>query len=398
MGLLHDLGFSFVGPTDDAEGSPVARVIYLVLGLIAIYLLSRRRHLLGETARANWVLLVLFAYIGLSISWSDMPFISGKRYIKMVGALCMALLIVTERAPYTALVDLLKRYVWIVLLGSCFTIIFLPGVGREVHYDGSTSIAGICFGKNGLGQCTLLAMVLAAIPVIVRGRAGVTTGNIMLFMLALITLIFARSATSLVVASVIIGILLLVRSMSVFSPVYAGGVALFVIVLGIGSVFLAESMTPRLHIMQSAIEVLGRDSTLTGRTELWSDVWNIASERPLLGHGTGAFWAGNIGASRPILETYYWTPNQAHNGYLDVIADLGFVGLVLVIGVAIWGLFSAIYVLPEQFQYGLLKISLIIGALMLNLTESSFCRITHLIWMLTLFAIVQPPAQRQSGD
>jgi len=395
LGMLRLLGINIGGESDSATaGSPVERILFMGMLALGLYLLARRSELLGRTFKANAPLLVLFCYIALSISWSHLPQVSLKRYIKMVGALTMAMLIATELNPAAALRSLLARYLRVVLIGSLFTILFVPSIGRAVNYDGSISNAGICFGKNGLGQCALAATLLAAIPIISDLRRGMVFENISMLSLALIILMLSHSSTSLVVCVVVLAILILIRAFATINVIHAGGIALFTVIMLVASFALAESLTPNFSIADYVIESLGKDSTLTGRTELWADVWKLSSERPVLGHGTGSFWVGDVGVSKPIMETYYWPPNQAHNGYLDVIGELGFVGLALVMCVAIYGLYTAFRTLPDNFQYAMLRIALIFSVLLLNITESSFCRITHRVWLFMLLATTIPPSQK----
>ncbi len=390
LGMLRALGVN-VGANSAESGSPAERVLFLLMLVLGLYLLSRRSDVLVRTFKANALLLLLFGYIALSISWSPMADVSIKRFVKMVGALVMALLIVTERNPAQALRSMLSRYLWVVLIGSLFVIIFVPSIGRAVNYDGTISTAGICFGKNGLGQCALAAVLLASIPIISEGRGGMDFGNIAMLFMAVVILLLSRSSTSLVVCIMVLGILLLIRGFATLSILHAGGTALFTVVLLVAVFALAESVTSGFSIRGYVIDNLGKDATLTGRTELWADVWTLSSDRPVFGHGTGSFWVGDVGVSKPIMDTYTWPPNQAHNGYLDVIGELGFFGLALVIAVATYGLFAAFRMLPSDFQYAMLRIALIFSVLLLNITESSFCRITHRVWMFMLFAVATPP-------
>jgi O-antigen ligase len=61
------------------------------------------------------------------------------------------------------------------------------------------------------------------------------------------------------------------------------------------------------------------------------------SEEPILGHGFGAFWTE--GKGRELVQT--WNPRQSHHAYLDVLVELGAVGLVAVICVFPIGLLIA---------------------------------------------------------
>jgi exopolysaccharide production protein ExoQ len=101
-------------------------------------------------------------------------------------------------------------------------------------------------------------------------------------------------------------------------------------------------------------QILGRDATLTGRTDLWARLLPVIASRPVLGYGYSAFWAGLkpevlsvwIGAGRlvPI----------ADNGYIDLCLSLGAVGLCLFLYVFIGALRRAMeYVTSVPGSIGL---------------------------------------------
>ena len=77
--------------------------------------------------------------------------------------------------------------------------------------------------------------------------------------------------------------------------------------------------------------LLGRSSDLTGRTELWSTVFECILEKPLLGFGFSGFWKGASSSSDNVQGQIGWAPTYSHNGYLEITLSLGLVGLLLVI-------------------------------------------------------------------
>jgi O-antigen ligase len=72
--------------------------------------------------------------------------------------------------------------------------------------------------------------------------------------------------------------------------------------------------------------LLGRDATLTDRTVIWEILVDLARERPWLGRGYGGFWFSDV---------YLWFADRwgaidhAHNGYMDLWLELGYVGLAM---------------------------------------------------------------------
>ena len=74
--------------------------------------------------------------------------------------------------------------------------------------------------------------------------------------------------------------------------------------------------------------MMGKDATLTGRTDIWEYVIPDIYQRPLLGWGYAAFWTADNPAAWKISDILRWWVPQAHNGVLEILLSVGFVGLV----------------------------------------------------------------------
>jgi O-antigen ligase len=74
---------------------------------------------------------------------------------------------------------------------------------------------------------------------------------------------------------------------------------------------------------------LGRDATLSGRTNIWAAVIPMAPN-PLVGAGFESFWLSPRVTAR-LWELFPGLPlNEAHNGYLELYLELGWVGVGIV--------------------------------------------------------------------
>lgn len=74
---------------------------------------------------------------------------------------------------------------------------------------------------------------------------------------------------------------------------------------------------------------LGKDETLTGRTDLWYYVNICISQKPLLGWGFSAFWSALNPAAHEISANLGWQVPNAHNGLLELLLELGGLGVSL---------------------------------------------------------------------
>ena len=95
------------------EGNPVDAAVFLSLTLAGLYVLNQRGVSLSEFAQNNQWLTIFFIYCFLAIFWSDFPFVSFKRWIKIIGHPVMVLVILSEPDPIETVVRLFKRVAYI---------------------------------------------------------------------------------------------------------------------------------------------------------------------------------------------------------------------------------------------------------------------------------------------
>jgi len=161
-----------------------------------------------------------------------------------------------------------------------------------------------------------------------------------------------------------------------------------------------------LAVQQRSLENgLNDPEALTGRVQIWSMVLAYAADHPLGGAGFGSFW--NVGSDSPALgyaESWVTAAPTAHNGYLDILAQLGVVGLVL-------ALFSCVVLplgrllddrLAGEVESGAAA-AVIIFCILHNITESSFLSDAPLWPMMLIVLCIQQRhlseygRQRRSG-
>lgn len=132
------------------------------------------------------------------------------------------------------------------------------------------------------------------------------------------------------------------------------------------------------------VEGLGKDMTLTGRTEFWPQIIEKINERPLLGYGVGGFWQSWRGIDNPaaniIIVKSQFKPPHSHNGFLDLACELGWAGLSLFIISFFSNLAKGVvYLTRAKMPDAGLPLLLLTYILMTNLTETGLFGVTS-IW------------------
>jgi exopolysaccharide production protein ExoQ len=383
---LNIFGLSVSGGGSVEDGSPLDAWFYFGLIIVGFCVLVKRQVRLSEVVFNNKWLIVFLLYCFISIVWSDFAFIAFKRWLKVLGHPIMALIVLTEPDPKEALVRFMKRCAYVVVPVSILWIKYYPELGRGFSPWGGAESRGIAIGKNMLGaDCLILGYFFFwYLLQIWRTERSIWRRHELWLIAGLLMGIWwlfskAHSATSL--TSLIIGILVVVfvgiRSVN---KNLIGTYMLVAIVLLVAAE-LAFGISGRFS------ESLGRDSTLTGRTPLWTALLNMDTH-PILGTGFESFWLGE----RPMaLEgIFFFIPNEAHNGYLETYLTLGLVGLLLLIGLFVATFWKIRAQLFQNFEMGRYRLGFLAALVLYNWTEAAFKTLSPLWFLFFLIATDYP--------
>lgn len=371
----------------EATYDPMLQCILLGIGLMII---NKRRMNWSLVIRENLWLVLLVGFMFLSMAWSDIVFTAFKRWIRELTGVVMALVVLTEPDPRRAMEISLRRTVYVLIPFSILVIKYFPDLGvLYSRWTGDIQWVGVTLQKNGLGRlCVISAFFLIWTFIRRWNKADIAVGKYQTFfeiVLFLITFwlfkgpsLWASSATALYALSC--GLLTLTalrwmkkRHTKLGANTWVAIVA-SIIVFGTITVFVGGST------VTSFTSAVGRDSTLTGRTEIWSGLIPDVQSAPLLGVGFGSFWTPIRIARHDI--------GEAHNGYLEIWLGLGFVGLFLTAGFLLSSTRKAAIALSQDYDWGSLCICFLLMTAVHNITESSFDSFTRHLMAVLLFLAV----------
>jgi len=376
------------------EGSPIDAAVYGLLIVAGVIVLCFRRRQVAACLLANIPLVLFFSYCGLSIVWSDYSFVALKRWIKAVGDLEMILILLTDPDSLAAIKRFLSRAAFILLPLSVLFIKYYPDLGRSYNpwtwipmYCGVTTfknLLGMTCLVCGLGSLWTFAGAYRDRKMSHRIRHLAAHGIIVLITVWL--LVTADSMTSLSCFAMAGSLIVLTsqrrpeaRTRAVY--LLTGGL----IALSLCSLFVTQSM----------LSSLGRDPTLTGRTAIWQVVL-AQHTNPLIGTGFESFWMGS--RLERIWQLTEKGIQEAHNGYLEVYLNLGWVGVGLLVNAIIFGYRNALAIFRRNPHAGRIRLAFFTAGVIYSLTEAGF-RMMSPIWIAFLLAITcDPPRRRQRVD
>jgi O-antigen ligase len=367
--------------TSYVEGSPVDRTILMVLLALAVATLWRRKEATAAILSKNAPIILFLLYCLVSASWADFPIVSLKRWIRAVGDVVMILVILTEKDPETALKSIVSRVGYLLVPLSILFIRFFPELGRAYSIGGRAMWTGVCTDKNALGALVMLVGAvtlwriqdLRANPRKEGGRGPmIALTSVFLMSVYLMSLVDSKTAQMCFVFATIILVFksLFRRSWVIFGFTVGTLVACYAVLIAGAS--------------GEALEAIGRDESLTGRTRVWVQVLRYAVD-PWIGSGYENFWIGDR-----LIALSAWGGNQAHNGYIEIYVNLGWVGLFFLGIVIVSGYATIIAFNRRNPDLGRLKVAFFVICLVYNFSEAAF-KMMSPVWMLFLWATMPTP-------
>ena len=146
---------------------------------------------------------------------------------------------------------------------------------------------------------------------------------------------------------------------------------------------------------QALFDLLGRDSTLTGRTDIWPYAITAIGDRPFFGWGYKAFWLDDGPVQQYI--TSDWLPFHAHNGFLELSLDIGIVGTSFFVIGWIAGIWRGVrLVLTSTGAVPLWPLMTLICFVLSNITEATIATYNTFPWVIFLSAFVYAIQKKKS--
>src|ERR1051326_4437019 len=286
------VGYWFVNGTEAAQlgdglgGSFIDRNTYSFLILLGIIALARRQIDWPDIISKTRWLWIFYFYLLFSTVWSDYPFVAFKRWFKDIGNVVMILIILTEKDPIEAMRSVFIRCAYVLITVSVLFIKYFPDLGRYYHrWTWSTIYCGVTNNKNSLGVLAMVSGLFLLWSIVdvndapsIKARLRKEWPDLLILSMCLWLLHMAESATSLgcfVLGSLFLVLLRLNWIRSQLRLLSWCG-------LGVALLLLAFTALPAFREVIAG--ALGRDVTLTGRTEIWQEVLKL-NTNPVIGNG-----------------------------------------------------------------------------------------------------------------
>ena len=350
------------------------QVVFYYLAMAGYALVGHK--LMLRVALQNKLLLLAPAFAVLSAAWSMSPTLTLRTAFELLMTTGFAFYL-SERYSTERLMKILVFLGWISVVLSLGLVLLAPGVGIY-HRDSSGAWQGIFSHKNFLGVG--MAFFLTPIFFIRKRLAGKIAYAIpVLFLVARSQSRGAWFVTAgMVMFAAWINLSHRVKKREfLLSIIATAAIAIFLVALGVA-------------YYEPLMRWIGKDPTMTGRTDIYAAVLQSILKHPALGYGFGAFWFVNPEAVNIGLKIGWASIGYAENGILEMGLQLGIVGLVLIFIPIVRAIRQGMRLLQTRNYNPHIGwfCTILFLELATNIEAGSVLAGTTLSWTLTIIAIV----------
>jgi O-antigen ligase len=382
--IVFSLFFFTGSPLGIFEAYGIQNFIFLLIYIISFLLIlfngKKFADLLERRSLFIFSLpIFLLFFVLLSTFWSDLPSVTLQRSLFLIGSSLFGIYFGCIYPQDKQLSFLSKSFAIAIIMSFVYAII--PphyGIMNEIHIG---AWRGIFLSKNGLAYAmalslnvyinlTTTSMLEKLFKVAFMGLSilliilSTGKGGLIIFMLLVVTYWACKIMQRLrwdILIPMLLGLLMCGGTM---------GLALF-------------------YGIESFLNSIGKEMTLSARSQIWYGLWNAFQKKPLLGYGYGSFWEGGqkSTAASTVMSYFDWTSNP-HSGLLDLLINIGIVGTVLYLIVFVCIYIRALYLVRFSKDSNFLWPFCFLTYLFLsNLAETNAMGFKDIPWVLYISVI-----------
>ena len=377
---LHPDTSVFLGP------AWIEILLWLFVVIAVLYDLTRRGQMKEYLSlwRRNCPLVFFLLLALISLLWSIGPIVTLFRAVELLLATLVAAHFGMRLDP-ERIMNVLFWFGAVLCILSIALAIGAPPTGTMYWAPFNGAWRGLYWHRNHLASITAFLSIVYLCRMMLSFRSRNANGilDAFLYLLSLSILYFARSATGFIVFIVLHTALFMIwlwlrleRSLGRghYTLILAGGVLIVILIL---------------TNLDFVFGLFGRDSSMTGRVDLWSHLLELAARRLWLGHGFGAVWAFDSFRSE-IQQLAGWTsqPLIADNGLLDIFLHLGVTGVLIFSGLLILATVRSLRSgIKQKTITGFFPLLVMVYAFFGNITFSLFAETEVFVWFLIVIAL-----------
>lgn len=370
-----------IGVENISESNPLNQIIKLIVFFLTFIASIYKFDEILMFIRKEKLLFLFLLWALLSSFWSNFPLVTFKRWFQifLIYYLIITFLVYFDESD---IIKILKPILYFYLIATIISIILIPGA-KDPDFN---TWRGFSATKNSLGQIGVISSVLSLIIYLNENLKIKKYIALFFLLLSIVIVLGTLSSTSYIALfAFLFGTILYWLNTKIFSTI-GSSKAFFILSLSFSIVLFLIISVFMPQITDYIQGIFGKSETFYDRGKLWTVMlWHIG-QHPLIGCGFQAFWTIENPQLLLLYQTFVWLPNQAHNGYLDILNEVGIVGFILF-------MIMIIKNIVRSFRNKLLTpwLWFLLLPLIGNVTESNFMRVgpTVPIFIILSYLVIE---------
>ena len=380
--VLFMLSNALIGPLVDplqagGEDMPLLRLMWLPVYALILALAVWRAPRVTRFWFPAVMLSLLIFWVFASASWSLNPGITNRRALAAAFTTLFGLYFASSFNG-KRMAEILATTFLILAVGGLLVVVAYPRMGVS-HDINAGDWRGLWYEKNQMGAM----MVYGALAAMAALLAGSTRRKQLIFTIVLCAamIVMSKSKTSLL--ALMIGL-----AGSMLLAAMRRGPATSVLVVWLGVTVVVTAAMVLWLAPELLFKALGKDPTLTGRTDIWAALLRQSAKHPMTGYGYAVFWTLESAPANWIRKETGWLVPTAHNGWLDILAQLGWIGVGLC-ALVLGGALLVSLVRFHKVQDGYWATLFLAIFLMTTFSESFILERNGIVWALACAAVTR---------
>ncbi|MBF9253261.1 O-antigen ligase family protein [Pontibacter sp. 172403-2] len=381
--ILKFMGYKYSSIEETNLGWLTTTINIAFIFMSFIVLLNNKSYSV-KLLKGSKQLLLMLGLIIFSLVFVPSPMInqSLSSIILSIGAFSKAFSLVILLNKHTLSISdvLLKIVKVIILLMIVYLVLFFQNGFSQVLLGRYQSFFS---QPNNLGQFCALAILTLFADKLSKKKGAKLFNNKSIFFFyltsAICFIIISQSFTT------FISIFLVLLTYFLYSIRKKVLKTLILISLALFTAFFFSNST-RLSfqlngfITKSILSDFNRDLTLTGRTQIWRDVFDkIKNDNKVItGYGIGGFWGKERAPSSQVENSLFTEIGQAHNGLVELCVEYGLLGVILFVSFLVF-IVNKLPLIYWQYKDIIFFNFFLIFFIFNNLVEASFLQPKHFL-------------------
>lgn len=319
---------TFLGLTLSPGFGTIAIVFFILPSFVFLSVKAKSFRIHGRIEKQGVILMFMMPALFLaSTFWSNHPDVTFRLALEALIS-CGVVFLLTCAVRLTTLIS---AFFFAQVLSVSVSV--LSGRTAIIYETQQAAYVGFYGSKNYFAYAGLVLFILSIAAAGISKSGYSRTIAYIGVLLALLTLVLTISAGAAISLLFIVSMYFALHILSRINVRGRGQIVLVAVIVALCAACIAGLIFGDENGLTGALlSLVGKDATLTGRTDLWTYASRLIEQNPLIGIGYQAFWVQNDAAPEALWYAFHIPTRSGfhfHNQFYATAVELGYIGVAV---------------------------------------------------------------------